>query len=123
MWHRIGAIFYALWGALHLAAAAEGFRLAASVEAGLIHGRLNQNAWNLAVFALIALVVAITMNWRNSKTGYWLNLAIVSGADIGFVIFVMMPGFVPFWPSVLGPIFWLLGALFTTLGLFAKPKP
>jgi hypothetical protein len=39
------------------------------------------------------------------------------------VIFVMMPGFVPFWPSVLGPVFWLLGALFTTLGLFAKPKP
>jgi hypothetical protein len=34
-----------------------------------------------------------------------------------------MPGFLPFRPSVHGPVFWLHGAVFATLGLFAKPKP
>ncbi|MEZ6021932.1 MAG: hypothetical protein R3C16_00570 [Hyphomonadaceae bacterium] len=116
MLYRIGAIFYALWGALHLAAAYEGYRLAMSVDAGLVQGRLLQNAWNLAIFAAIALVVAITMNWRNSRAGYWFNLAVVSGADIGFVLLVMLPGYVPFFPSILGPVFWLAGAFFTTLG-------
>lgn len=123
MFHKLGAIFYALWGALHLAAAAEGFRLGMSVEAGVIHARLMQNAWNLAVFAAIALVVAVAFNWRNSRVGYWINLVTVSAADIGFVIFVLAPGYVAFFPSVLGPVFWLLGALFSTLGILAKPKP
>ncbi len=44
-----------------------------NVDPGVVQGRLFQNAWNLAVFALVALVVAIMMNWRNSHTGYWIN--------------------------------------------------
>jgi hypothetical protein len=117
MLHRIGAIFYALWGALHLAAAAEGYRLAMSVDAGVIQGRLLQNAWNLAIFALVALVVAIAMNWRNSRTGYWINLINVSAADIGFVVLIILPGYIDLFPGILGPVFWILGVIFSTLGL------
>jgi len=118
--HRIGAFFYALWGALHLAAAAEGYRLAMSVDAGVIQGRLLQNAWNLAIFAIVALVVAIAMNWRNSRTGYWINLIAVSAADIGFVVLIIIPGYIDLFPGILGPVFWILGAIFSTLGLNAK---
>ena len=78
MLHRIGAIAYVLWGILHLLAASEAARLAFTVDGGAIQGRLLQNAWGLAVFALVATVIAITMNWRNSRAGYWINL--VDGA-------------------------------------------
>ena len=56
-------------------------------------------------------------NWRNSALGYWLNLIVVSAADLGFVIFVLMPGDVAPFPGILGPVFWLAGLLFTTLGV------
>jgi hypothetical protein len=117
--HRIGAILYALWGALHLMAAAEAYRLAIGAGAGPIQGRLLQNAWHLAVFAVVALVVAIAMNWRNSRTGDWINLVAVSAADIGFVIFVVVPGYIAPFPGLLGPALWLLAVIFSTLGLNA----
>ncbi len=120
MLHRIGAVLYALWGVLHLAAASEGYRLAMSVDAGPVQGRLLQNAWNLAIFALVALVVALTMNWRNSRSGYWINLIAVSAADLGFVLLVMIPGYIAIFPGILGPVLWLLAVIFSTLGLRAK---
>jgi hypothetical protein len=122
MMHRIGAFFYGLWGLLHLAAALSGVQLAMSQSDGLVQGRLLQNAWNLGVFSLIAIGVAVFLNWRNSRTGYWANLIIVSAADIGFVLFVLVPGLIPLWPGILGPVFWLLGLAFTTLGLRSAPK-
>ena len=122
MMYRIGAVFYGLWGLLHLLAALDGFRLAMSVEAGLIQGRLMQNSWTLAFFSLVAIAVAIMMNWRNSRTGYWANLVIVSAADIGFILFVLAPGLIPLWPGILGPVFWLLGAAFSTVGLRSAPE-
>jgi hypothetical protein len=120
MLHRIGAIFYALWGLLHALSAAENFRFALSLEADAIQGRLLQNSWNLAFFAIVALVVAVTMNWRNDRTGYWINLITVSAADIAFVLFILMPGHLPLWPGILGPVFWIGGAVFSTLGIVAK---
>jgi hypothetical protein len=117
MLHRIGAIAYVLWGILHLLAASEAARLAFTVEGGAIQGRLLQNAWGLAVFALVATVIAITMNWRNSRAGYWINLVTVSAADLGFIIFILAPGHLPLWPGALGPVLWITGALFTTVGL------
>ncbi len=122
MAYRIGAIFYLLWGVLHLAAAYQGYQLALGEPAGEVQGRLLQNSWNLGFFALVAIFVAVFMNWRNSRTGYWINLAAVSAADIGFILFVMIPNYVPLFPPILGPVFWLLGALFTTLGLKTPAK-
>jgi len=121
MLHRIGAIAYVLWGILHLLAASEAARLAFTVDGGAIQGRLLQNAWGLAVFALVATVIAITMNWRNSRAGYWINLVTVSAADLGFIIFILVPGHLPLWPGALGPVLWIAGALFTTLGLVTRP--
>ena len=120
MFNKLGAVAYVLWGLLHLAAAAEGFRMAAAVEDALIQGRLFQNSWNLVIFSLTDLGVGALMNWRGSRTGYWINLIAVSAADIGFIIFVLAPGLIPLFPGILGPVFWLLGALFSTLGLRAS---
>ena len=115
--HRLGALLYVLWGALHLLAAVEGFRLATTVDAGLIQGRLFQNSAYLVFFSLVAIGVAVTMNWRNYRTGYWINLIAISSADIPFILFVLLPGHVPWWPGVAGPTLWLLAVVFSTLGL------
>ncbi|MGA9533220.1 MAG: hypothetical protein WBR18_10935 [Anaerolineales bacterium] len=114
---KIGAVLYAAWGLLHIAAAAQEFSLAGELDPGLVQGKLNQGAWNLGFFALASILIAITLNWRNRPLGYWLNLAVVSVADLGFLIFVFIPGYASVIPGVFGPILWLAGAAFTTLGI------
>ena len=44
-------------------------------EPGMVQGRVFQNAWNLLFFGVTAIVVALTLNIRNSAWGYWINLA------------------------------------------------
>jgi hypothetical protein len=117
---KIGAIFYILWGLLHTKAAYDEFVLSAGVEPGLVHGKLNQGGWDLLMFALASILIAILLNWKNDKLGYWLNLAVVSAADIGFVAFVLIPGYVDIFPGILGPVFWVCGAIFTALGIRTK---
>jgi len=114
---KIGAGSYVIWGLLHIVAAIDEFTVGKGLEPGLVHGKINQGAWDLLFFALFAIVVAVKYNWKNDPLGYWLNLIVVSAADIGFIIFVLFPGYVTFFPGILGPVFWILGAVFTTLGV------
>ncbi len=118
---RIGAVMYVVWGLLHLEAAYEGFALGASLQSGLVQGKINQGAWDLLFFALFAIAVAVYYNWKNSRRGYWLNLVVVSAADLGFVFFVLIPGHVAFFPGILGPVFWLGGLILTTTGMRMAP--
>ena len=90
-------------------------------EPGLVQGKINQGAWDLLFFALFAIVIAVLYNWKNDPLGYWLNLIVVSAADIGFIIFVLLPGYVYFFPAS-GPVFGIGGAVFTTLGTRTKTK-
>ena len=113
---KIGTVFYVIWGLLHLKAARDVYVLATALPAGLPQGRLLQSAWNLLAFALAAIIVAALLNWKNDKVGYWANLAIVSVTDVGFVLFVLVPGYVPLFPGIAGPGFWVLGTIFTTVG-------
>jgi len=113
----LGAAAYFAWGALHLLAAANAYMLATRIEAGLVQGRLFQNAFYVAVFAIVALIVALGLNWRNSRLGYWVNLLTVSVADIPFVLFIVLPGHMTGVESLLGPSLWLAGVAFSTLGL------
>jgi len=116
---KLGAVSYIIWGLLHIMAAFEESMLARTLEPGLVQGKINQGAWDLLFFALFALVVAIKYNWKNDLLGYWLNLIVVSAADIGFIVFVLLPGHVAVFPGILGPIFWIGGLAFTTLGMGA----
>jgi hypothetical protein len=117
---KIGATSYIIWGLLHIGAAMDEFRLGSTLEPGLVQGKINQGAWDLLFFALFAIVVAVKYNWKNESLGYWLNLIVVSAADIGFIIFVLLPGHVALFPGILGPIFWIGGAVFSTLGIRTK---
>lgn len=117
---RIGAIFYFLWGVLHIVAALKVYTLGQSLETGMIQGRILQDAWNLLFFALFGMVVAIKYNWVNSKLGYWLNLVVVSAGDIGFILFLLIPGHIPIVPGALGPVLWLLALAFSTAAIYQK---
>jgi len=117
---RIGSVFYILWGLLHIVAAYKVYALGQTLESGILQGRIFQDAWNLLFFALFGIVVAIIYNWNNHKMGYWLNLVVVSVGDIGFILTILLPGYLPLFPAALGPILWLLALTFSTLALWRK---
>ena len=115
---RIGAVLYLIWGLLHIVAAYKVYALGLTLEQGIIQGRIYQDSWNLLLFALFSIVVAIVYNWNNHKLGYWLNLVVVSAVDIGFIITILMPVYIPLFPGILGPIVWLLALAFSTVAIF-----
>ena len=115
--HKIGAVLYLLWGLLHIKAAIATYQLGATLESGLVQGRVYQDAWNLVFFAISVSVIAILLNWRNSRLGFWLNLGIASVTDIGFIIHVLMPGYIPMIPGIIGPVLWVFAAIFTFLAI------
>ena len=119
---RLGAITYVLWGLLHIEAARRVYMLGQSLEPGMVQGRIFQGAWNLLFFALFGIVVAVIWNWRNSRQGYWLNLVVISAGDIGFILFVLVPGYIPLVPGGLGPLLWVLALVLSTLGIISANR-
>jgi hypothetical protein len=117
LYAKLGSICYVLWGILHIEAARKVYALGQTLEPGMVQGRIFQDAWNLLFFAVFGIAVGIFLNWKNSRLGYWLNLVVVSAGDIGYIVFVLIAGYVPFLPGALGPILWLLAVLFSTLGI------
>jgi len=114
---KIGAVLYMLWGILHVFAAYKVVILAQTLEQGMVQGRLYQDAWNLLFFALFGIVIGIIYNWKNSKNGYYLNLIVVSAGDIGFIITILLPGYLPLFPGLIGPVLWLLALTFSTIAI------
>ncbi len=114
---RIGTVFYILWGLLHLVAAKKVYLLGHALESGMVQGRIYQDAFYLLFFAIFGIVVAVKFNWKNSKLGYWLNFVVVSFADIGFIVTVLIPGYLPLFPGSIGPILWLIALTLTTIGM------
>jgi hypothetical protein len=135
--HRLGAIFFALWGLMHVAFGSQMLMLNASgsakavldafyLDTGLVptpdqlgstlDAIFNQHAWNLLWFGLASTVVAVAFNWRNSRGGYWANMVLIAAADLGFIVAVMMPGFIDFWIGIWGPVLWIAGAIFASIG-------
>src|SRR5260221_12949473 len=115
--HKIGAVFYVLWGIFHAyigvlllgkvssagthgALAAIGNALPATqipeANSAIMNGVLEHYAWNLLWFGAFAIILAVFMNWKNSVVGYWFNLVVVSLTDIGFVAAILVPGYITF---------------------------
>jgi hypothetical protein len=113
---KIGAALYVCWGLLHFTAALGVYRLAQTSAGTLIQGRLLQTAFYLAAFAAAAIAFAVTLNWRNNRLGFWANGAMVSIADVPFILFVLIPGYAPWWPGLLGPILWVAAFFLPALG-------
>jgi hypothetical protein len=110
-----GAIFYAIWGCLHMYAGYNVYSLGDTIDPGMVRGRLHQSGWNLFFFGVTAIAVALTLNIRNSKWGYWINLWVLALADTGLIFFVLVPGYWTWWPGLAGPILWAIGFVFATL--------
>jgi DNA-binding MarR family transcriptional regulator len=72
---KIGTVFYVIWACLHLLAANSVYVLGRSLDPSMVQGRVFQDAFNLLFFSIIAISVAVTLNWRNSVWGYWINFA------------------------------------------------
>ena len=121
MMHRIGAALYLLWGLLHIKAAIATYQLGVTLEPGLVQGRVYQDAWNLVFFAISVSVIAVLLNWRNSRLGFWLNLGIASVTDMGFIIHVLAPGYIPMMPGIIGPVLWVFAVIFTAAAI-RKPS-
>lgn len=119
---KFGASAYVLWGLLHLESARQVFVSAQALDPGILQGRIYQHAWNLLFFALFAIVVGGALNWKNSLTGYWLNLVVVSAADMGFIVAVLIPGYVPLVPGGLGPALWILAVILSTFGIRKRSR-
>jgi hypothetical protein len=77
--------------------------------------RVFQDSWYLLFFGVTEIAVALTLNIRNSVWGYWINLGVLALADTGLIFFVLIPGYMPLWPGLAGPVLWILGWLLTTL--------
>ena len=114
---KLGAITYVLWGVLHIEAARKVYMLGQTLDSGIVQGRIYQDAWNLLFFALFGISVGIFLNWKNSRFGYWLNLIVVSAGDIGFIVAVLIPGYIPLIPGAIGPFLWILALIFSTVGV------
>ena len=117
---KTGAVVYVLWGLLHIVAAWKVYMLGETLDSSMAQARVYQDAWNLLIFAFFGIVVAVTLNWKNSRYGYWLNFIVISAADIGFIVTVLMPGYLPLMPAGLGPLLWLIALVFSTLGIVRK---
>ena len=115
---RIGAGFYVLWGIFHLVAANSVYALAEQ-SSGMVQGRLRQDASYLVFFAISGILIAVVLNWRNDKQGYWMNGSLLAVADIPFILFVLVPGLIPWWPGLAGPLLWLAALIFTSVGRFS----
>jgi hypothetical protein len=113
---RFGAICYVLWGLVHYNAMYGLFKLASTIPASMERGRLQQDASYLAFFATTAIVVGIVLNWRNDRLGFWLNAVAVSTGDIPFILFVLLPGYMPFCIGVIGPALWIAALICTAIG-------
>lgn len=122
---RVGAICYVFWGLVHYQAAYGVFSLASKLPASMVRGRINQDAFYLACFATTGIIVGILLNWRNDRLGFWVNAIVISAGDIPFILFVLLPGYIAFWPGVLGPVLWIAALICTGLGrsLSVRDRP
>jgi hypothetical protein len=120
---KLGAVLYVCWGLLHFTAAYGVLNLAQNSPGAIAQARLMQTAFYLAAFAAAAIIFAITLNWRNDRFGFWVNAVIVGIADIPFILFVLVPGNVPWWPGLLGPLLWIAAFFFTALARTRSTAP
>lgn len=139
--HKVGAIFYALWGIVHIIGGAALVKAALSspvralallataspreqlpaIDSPLVGSILAYYGWLLVVFGALALVIGIRLNWRNDPAGYWINLGMVGGVDLGLLLLLLMPGYIPWRDGMIGLSLFALAAVFTTLGRGAEP--
>lgn len=113
----VAAILWVIWGLVHILAgviiipadASGGFQAIADAvtPAALEHdyhpavaGVLNQHGWNLAWIGAVTVVGAVFIA-RGNLTAIWVTALVGGMADVGYFVFVDLPGFAKFIPGTL----------------------
>jgi hypothetical protein len=119
---RISALLYTAWAVFHLKVAWDIMQLGLT-QNGIAQGRTFQLAAYMLTIALFVLVVAVALNWRNSISGYWLNLCVAGWADAVWLIVVVLPGYVGLVRGVVPPAIFLAAAITSALARYAQGSP
>lgn len=118
--YRLGAIFYVLWGVWHLQVVYNLYNSATSLQEPT-RARLSQGAFHILAFVLCAIFVGIFLNWKNSRTGYWINLLAIAWTEIG-LFFIIFPSLPTLPPSIfVGPVLWIIAVALSTIGYLTQP--
>ncbi|MEO0412487.1 MAG: hypothetical protein AAF221_11690 [Pseudomonadota bacterium] len=112
---KVSAGLWIVWGLVHLLAgivvitadASSGFAAIADAidPAALAYdyhpaaaGILNQHGWNLAWGGAVTIIGAVFI-WRKNLTAIWVTAMVGGLLDIGYFLFMDIPGFVHFVPG------------------------
>ena len=112
---KAAAVLWVIWGLVHMLAglivipadAAGGFAaIADAVDSNAlaaayhpaVNGILDQHGWNLLWGGLVTIVGAVFI-WRRNFTAIWVTGMVGGLLDLGYLIFVDIPGFVNFVPG------------------------
>ncbi|MEM7583342.1 MAG: hypothetical protein AAF560_08185 [Acidobacteriota bacterium] len=114
---RIAAVLWVIWGAVHILAgvmvvpaeplvaitsildAVDPASLTAEYPAEL-SGILSQHGFNLGWFG-VATVIGAVFIWRGNATAIWVTGLIGGLADLGYFMFIDLPGYARFIPGTL----------------------
>ncbi len=114
---KVSSILWVIWGLVHMLAgiivipadASNGFAaIADNVDPALlaydyhpaVNGILDQHGWNL-LWGGLATVVGAVFIWRRNLTAIWVTGMIGGLLDIGYLVFVDIPGYVKFMPGTM----------------------
>ncbi|MEQ8823737.1 MAG: hypothetical protein RIC14_05115 [Filomicrobium sp.] len=112
---KAAAVLWVVWGLVHMFAgfivltedASGGFQAIADAVAPetlrfdyapAVGGVLNQHGWNLGWFGLATVIGAVFI-WRANLTAIWVTGMVGGLADLGYLLFVDVPGYVNFIPG------------------------
>lgn len=112
---KIAAVLWVIWGLVHTFAGvmtlasdtSGGFQgIADMVDPAMLEadyhaavgGILNQHGWNLGWFGIATLIGGVLV-WRQNMTAIWVTGMVGGLADLGYLFFVDVPGFVNFFPG------------------------
>ncbi len=135
--HKIGAVFYAIWGVLHVVSgwmmlntlASEGGTAAlGTLGNGVPAEQLTQNVqsvamsalgllfWDLVWFGVLVTILAVTLNWKNSVAAFWITLGIVLATDTAYMYAIVLPGYIAFPRGFMAPPIAVLAIVFSMIG-------
>ncbi|MEO1404961.1 MAG: hypothetical protein AAFV54_00540 [Pseudomonadota bacterium] len=112
---KVAAVLWVIWGLVHMLAgviiipvdASGGFQaIADAVDPQLLSadyhpavgGILNQHGWNLLWGGAVTVIGAVFI-WRQNFTAIWVTGMVGGLLDLGYLIFVDIPGYVLFVPG------------------------
>lgn len=119
-----GAVCFVLWGALHvvgggmlLLALQQGpeagfaaYRAPEAAYSALAGAILGYFAYGLVCIGGAVAVIAVRLNWKNSQSGLAANTVLIGLTEVGLILFLLIPGYVPFAQALPGLLL-LAGAL------------